>query len=573
MRTLLARIAVVLAVFGATLVPAWAAPAETIFVPITLARSVHVLSGHYERIDLDYPATHIAFSWIGRRGSTVRYRTTAEDGSASAWRRVPETHGSLWAERNHRHFSAVLVVEGVTRVEWRGAGSRAGTIRRVTLDYLNTLDGPRREVRIPAVADATDSPMVVTRARWGADESLKRTSGGCTRRFFKLQQIFVHHTAGRNYDSDPAATMRAIYWYHVARQGWCDIGYNFVIAPDGTVFEGRWARRYKPWELHDAEDPSGRVVAGAHTESYNSGSLGVSLMGNFSQVPLPPAARRSLIELLAWEVDRHRLDPRARHVFRNPETGTTKTLRYIAGHRDAGQTACPGSYVYRDLPEIRREVEAARGAGRASSSITLAAESTAVPYGEPAGFTGTLSDHAGRALVAQRVTSYMREANRRWKPGPETITDEEGNFRLEAEVTRNTKIIAIYEGDAATWGAQSLPASVRIAPLVTIEAEGGTPDTAGVSHHPSGTEEIYLTGSVDPPHINRSVVVRVSRLQQDGSYELVTKGVAELDDLSDYRFRFEVEAGGGTSRAVTAFGADEDHAGARSEPVTMIVDP
>src|SRR3712207_8804536 len=47
--------------------------------------------------------------------------------------------------------------------------------------------------------------------------SLKRTSGGCVRRFFPVQQLFVHHTAGANFDRNPKATMRAIYWYHVVR--------------------------------------------------------------------------------------------------------------------------------------------------------------------------------------------------------------------------------------------------------------------------------------------------------------------------------------------------------------------
>jgi hypothetical protein len=111
-----------------------------------------------------------------------------------------------------------------------------------------------------------------------------------------VQQLFVHHTAGSNFDRHPKATMRAIYWFHTVRRGWCDIGYNFVISWDGRVFEGRWARRYKPWEVHDSEDARGRAVAGAHVSGFNSGSVGVSVMGNFSRVSAPPDVRRTLAE-------------------------------------------------------------------------------------------------------------------------------------------------------------------------------------------------------------------------------------------------------------------------------------
>lgn len=565
MRTALVRLSITVSVIAATLAPAWSAPVRTITLPETLARSVHASSEHHRRVELGYPATHIAFSWQGPAGSAVRYRTVSETGETSGWARAPEVHGPRWAERRGRHFSAVLGVGRVVEVEWAGVGRRAHAIERITLDYLNTVDGPRREVQIPRVAGASDAPQVVTRAQWGADESLRKNRN-CSRSFHRLRQIFVHHTAGKNYDSNPRSTMRAIYWYHVVRQGWCDIGYNFVIGADGTIFEGRWARRYKPWELHDGETASGRVVAGAHTGGYNSGSLGVSLMGNYSQIPLPPSARRSLVELLAWEVDRHGLKPRGKHTF------NSRTLNRIAGHRDAGSTACPGSYVYKQLPAIRREVEAARGRGRASSTIALAAPSSAVTYGEPATFTGTLATAHDEPLVGRQVSSYVKEGARRWRLGPGSVTDESGGYSLEVDVRRNTKVIAVYEGDALTWGAQSPVARARVAPLVTIEALDGDANPAGVSHYPSGTGEVVLAGEVVPAHVHQSVRVRVSRLE-GSEYQVVERGVAELDNASAYSYRFLVDEEGGTYQAIALFSADEDHARARSEPVTFVVAP
>ena len=564
MRTLLLRGACVLTLVAAMLVPALGAPATTITVPVTLSRSVHVLSEHHQRVQLGYSASHVAFSWQGPSGTAIRFRTVSSSGDISVWSRAPEVHGPGWAERSGRHFSAMLAVDDVVEVEWAGVGRGANAIERVTLDYLNTIDGARREVQIPSVAMASGSPAVVTRAEWGADESL-RTNKGCSRSFHNLSQIFVHHTAGKNYDSNPKATMRAIYWYHVVRQGWCDIGYNFVIGPEGTVFEGRWARRYKPWELHNGESSTGRVVSGAHTLGYNSGSLGVSLMGNYSQIPLPPAARRSLVQLLAWEVDRHELDPRGKHRF------NSRSLNRISGHRDAGQTACPGSFVYKALPEIRREVEIEQGRGRVVSQISLAPDGRSVAYGGPARFSGTLTDSGDRPLAGRAVTSYVREGTRRWKAGPDAVTDTEGNFTLEVPVRRNTKVIAVYEGDQLTWGAQSKISGVRVAPLVTIETRGGT-TAGGISHYPSGTTEVELAGEVDPPHIHRWVRVQVDRLEA-GEYQRVATANADLDDASTYSFDFVPDAAGGSYRAVAVFTADEDHGWARSEPVTFVVDP
>jgi hypothetical protein len=564
MRTVLLRLFVIIAVLSGTLATAWASPTHTISVPTTLARSVHALGVRHQVVHLDYPATHIAFSWIGLDGSRVRFRTWSTEGAPSGWTRAPEVHGSRAAERAGRHFSAMLAVDRAVRVEWSVAGKHTAGTSRVTLDYLNTVDGPRREVEVPVVAAAAEGPPIVTRAQWGADESLKRS---CTRNFYPLQQLFVHHTAGKNYDSNPKATMRAIYWYHVVRQGWCDIGYNFVIGPDGTVFEGRYARHYKPWELHDGESSGGRVVAGAHTSGYNSGSLGVSLMGNYSQIPLPPAARRSLVELLAWEVDRHGLDARARHTYRNPDSGSTRRLRVISGHRDAGTTACPGSFVYRDMRRIRRDVDTLKGAGRMATEISLAP--TRVDYGSTAALSGTLVDAADNGMVAKPIRSYVKVADGRWRLGPQTVTGEDGEFELQLEATRNSKVIAVYEGDALTWGAQSRAARVKVAPSVTIETEGGT-EVAGISHFPTGTQTVALIGVVDPPHGELTVDVRVGRVDAAGEFELLVEVTVDLDDAGNYRYDFVVPADD-TYRAVAIFRGDPDHASSRSDAHTFAV--
>ena len=569
-RTLL-RLCVVIVTMASVLVPAWIAPAKTLRVPSTMVRTLRFdPAGHQpRRVVFDFAPTHVAFSWSGGESTGIRYRTT--DGHVkSRWTIAPEAHD---AERGDRHFSGVIAVARPSALEWlplrRGAG-----MGRVTIDYLNTLDGPRREVDVPAVAMATpQTPRIITRAEWGADESIKRTRGTCERRFFPVQQLFVHHTAGANFDTRPAATMRAIYWYHTVRQGWCDVGYNFVIAPDGRIFEGRWARNYGPWEVHDSENRAGYAVAGAHVANYNSGSVGVSLMGNYSTVQLPPSARRSLAELLAWEADRHDLRPRGWHTYRNPETGLRRWLPYIAGHRDAGYTSCPGDRVYSSLRAIRRDVETVMGAGKADSEVTLAAGADRVLYGEAASFTGALVDQAGVGLAGRPIRTYVRKGTT-WQEGPRAVTNRDGTFSFTMTAYRNVVVTAVYDGDAATWGDESALVRVRVRPEVSL-SDDGTVDSAGVSHHGPAKDRVTFSGRVRPRHSGHRVVVFIAELQPDGTYQRVGKKEVVLDSYSRYRTTWRVSdpATGGSFRAVTRFPPDSDHTGAKSPPLFFVVDP
>jgi hypothetical protein len=55
----------------------------------------------------------------------------------------------------------------------------------------------------------------------------------------EVKHIVVHHSAGSNSLNDWQEAVRAIYIYHTESNGWDDIGYNFLIDPNGVVYEGR----------------------------------------------------------------------------------------------------------------------------------------------------------------------------------------------------------------------------------------------------------------------------------------------------------------------------------------------
>ena len=160
----------------------------------------------------------------------------------------------------------------------------------------------------------------------------------------------VHHTAGANSytPAQAAAIVRGIEVYHVQGNGWNDIGYNFLVDRFGTVYEGR-------------AGGITRNVIGAHSEGFNSGTVGIALIGNFTNAVPPRAMQDALVKLLAWRLDVAHVDPLSRVVYLSGgnakfKAGRSVTLRAISGHRDTGPSECPGNDAYALLPAIAKRV-------------------------------------------------------------------------------------------------------------------------------------------------------------------------------------------------------------------------
>ncbi|MBI5147594.1 MAG: N-acetylmuramoyl-L-alanine amidase, partial [Parcubacteria group bacterium] len=114
-----------------------------------------------------------------------------------------------------------------------------------------------------------------------------------------------------------------------------DIGYNYVIDQDGRVYEGRYG---------------GDGVVAGHAYGYNTGSIGIALLGNYQTNELPAPMVKTLTGLIYEKSELNGIDPDSSGLFRG------KVLPNIIGHRDVGKTACPGDYTYDYIPEIRKVV-------------------------------------------------------------------------------------------------------------------------------------------------------------------------------------------------------------------------
>ncbi len=147
--------------------------------------------------------------------------------------------------------------------------------------------------------------------------------------------LIVHHSAGSNTSSNWAAVVRAIWDFHVNVNGWADIGYNWLVDPNGILYEGR-----------------GDNVVGAHFCGTNGATMGVCVMGDFTDVTPTSGAILKLEELLAWKCCDRDLDPLGSGI--HPSSGLM--LNRISGHRDGCSTSCPGDSFYPLLPDIRQSV-------------------------------------------------------------------------------------------------------------------------------------------------------------------------------------------------------------------------
>ncbi len=161
-----------------------------------------------------------------------------------------------------------------------------------------------------------------------------------------MQLAVVHHTAtSNNYSSAQVpAIIRSMQAYHMDQLGWSDIGYNFVVDRFGRIWEARSGSR-------------NRAVIGAHAAGFNTGSVGVSVIGNYVGTSPSSPAVEGVSRVIGWRLASAGIAPTGSGTYTSLGSNTiprgrTVTLPRVVGHRDVGATSCPGS-LYDRLGTIR----------------------------------------------------------------------------------------------------------------------------------------------------------------------------------------------------------------------------
>jgi hypothetical protein len=199
-------------------------------------------------------------------------------------------------------------------------------------------------------AAVASRPPIITRAQWGADESLRSGEPAYSA---SIKVGVVHHTATTNsYSASTAsAQIRSIYAYHTRSLGWSDIAYNFLVDRDGRVYEGRYGG-------------VDRAVLSAATGGFNRYTFSVSALGNYDEVGPPGAMVESIAQLMAWKFAIHYADPNGTSELTSAgadtaryPAGQTVTVPNVMAHRDTNVTGCPGRYLYAEMDYLRYRVK------------------------------------------------------------------------------------------------------------------------------------------------------------------------------------------------------------------------
>ena len=132
----------------------------------------------------------------------------------------------------------------------------------------------------------------------------------------KINKIFVHHSA-----SSQNTTRDQIDIWHKNRE-WDGVGYHYVIENDGSIMMGR---------------PFAKV--GAHVKGHNRNSIGVCVVGNYmDDLAMTSGQEQSLVVVLHGLLTQFDLD--ANEVY---------------GHRELGETLCPGKHLFHWISKWRVE--------------------------------------------------------------------------------------------------------------------------------------------------------------------------------------------------------------------------
>ena len=296
-------------------------------------------------------------------------------------------------------------------------------------------DGVQDTVSLSAMVRPT-KPTIFSRAQWGANERMREQTAPA---YGTVKTGFVHHTVNaNNYTSAQVpALLRGIYAYHTQSRGWRDIGYNYLVDRFGRIWEGRWGG-------------VDRAVVGAHTLGYNEVSFAMSAIGNFDIARPPIAVLRAYAKLFAWKLSIYNIPAdRAGIVVKG------KTLRAINGHRDVGQTACPGRYLYAQLPWIRTEAKKIQSGAQSGGGGTT----TPPPPPPPPVFTSPTQK--ARAAVAQPSTiKFPRSVNLAGSTYPDLVMKaSDGTIRVLATGGQtNYRTVGATLG---SWSSMTLLAAVN----------------------------------------------------------------------------------------------------------------
>lgn len=277
-----------------------------------------------------------AFTEIENLDAQLWYRIRKQNSSFGEW--LPFAQNDHGISTGRTAFEAPFIKEKFIDIQFKADEAYPS-------DFVFRFFYPRTNSQEPVLKTGAQcscpQPAFCDRDCWCPNNDCPKDATPSTT---QPTHIIVHHSAGANTSNDFTGVV-AYYWdLHVNTNGWDDIGYNWLIDPNGVIYEGR-----------------GDGVGGAHFSCMNGGTTGICLIGNFQNVDPKQAAIAQLKNLIAWEACDKNISPNQSSFH----ASSLLNLQNISSHRDGNSatvgcpkgTSCPGDLLYSRLDSIRNGVD------------------------------------------------------------------------------------------------------------------------------------------------------------------------------------------------------------------------
>lgn len=382
--------------------------------------------------------------WIadlpGETGIELEVRTSVDGKTWGPW---IHSHASAdWTRPEDEDIVGEMLVVPETEGRHRWAQYRVAfehedssplpSLRQLRLTFIDSTKGPT-SAELVAQQEALEKqkptemgtlgatsypkPLVVSRAVWCQHADCVYSEG---LEYYPVSHLIVHHTVSSNSSADWAATVRAIWSFHTYTREWGDVGYNYLIDPNGVIYEGHYG---------------GDDVVGTHASGANAGSMAVALLGTFTRpdhpspgIQPPAAMQNAAVELLSWKADQRNID-----IFDASDSlpNISWGLPHLMGHRDVyGTTECPGDQAHLLIPSFRQRIAQKIGLTDPHfyvDELSSGFSKTPATYYEPPYLCG-YNNHAWYAWST--TDPAAAQARGEWRPS----VPADGRYRIDAYV-------------------------------------------------------------------------------------------------------------------------------------------
>jgi hypothetical protein len=300
----------------------------------------------------------------------------------SDWERAPITFNR--GELYNAHLELASPAEAVAL---RPASGAAGELRFLAVELFELALPPRPSATASELGSVQQalapSSLVHPRSDWGAAPTADCGAWHTPR------HVTIHHTVTPNNDpTPPADRIKGIQSYHINSNGWCDIGYHFLVSQDGDRWQG--------WKTEEK--------SGIHVGNHNTDNVGISFLGSYHIAQPPQAQVDGVVPLVKWLADNY---------------GIGMDRDHVLGHQEwSGQsTACPGSFLLARLDEIIGKVQT----GDKESHVEIGVGWSPIP-GQQADFIAGSSAGIFDVLVGQEIEGSVIVRNGSARPQTDSVS-------------------------------------------------------------------------------------------------------------------------------------------------------